>query len=206
MVRAMNVRPLRWLLFTMAVAGLSACSGNKEASGSAAASGAAAPGASGAAASGAAASGGSKGAGGKTVHVTRTMGECIFDFDAPEEMKEKTKDGMSVTLTSPSFEFVGFDGTTLHSKPEHALDSFKSDYKEVYRGTENGVQVAILASVKNDKPATDNHVVAGMGGEPYSSERSLGCTFLCSGVKDREADVIAMCKSIRIKVTPEKKP
>lgn len=184
----------------MTVTSLVACSGDKDAASGAAASGAA---------SGTAASGAAKpasAAGGKLFHVTRTQGECTFDFDAPEEMKESTKDGMSFTLTSASFEFVGFDGTTLHSKPEHALDSLKDQYKDVYRGTENGIQVAVMTAVKDDKNVDARHVVSGMGGEPYSNERSLGCTFICDGTRAREADVIAMCKSVRIKFTPEKKP
>lgn len=202
----MRARSLPVLLLTMTVTCLVACSGDKDPGSGAPASGAPA---SGAAGSGTAASGAAKPAaagGGKLFHVTRTQGECTFDFDAPEEMKESTKDGMSFTLTSTSFEFVGFDGTTLHSKPEHALDSLKDQFKEVYRGTENGIQVTVVTTVKEDKPATDKHVVSGMGGEPYSNERSLGCTFICDGIRAREADVIAMCKSVRIKVTPEKKP
>ena len=140
--------------------------------------------------------------GAKTSHIKRTQGECTFELDAPEELKETSKDGMSFTLESASFAFTGYDGTTLHSKPEHTLDMFKGDYKDVYRGTENGIQVAVVTAVKDTKPATDKHVIAGAGGEPYKSGRSEGCTFSCSGVKAREGDVVNLCKSVRITVNP----
>lgn len=198
----MNARTIQTLLLVTASLGLWSCSGDKDAGASGAPAGSSAP-----AGSGAAAASGAPAAtkfSGKTVHVKRTQGECTFDFDSPEEMKEKTKDGMSFTLESASFSFVGFDGTTLHSKPEHALDLDKS-FKEVYRGTENGVQLTVVIPVKYERPVDVNDV-SGMGGEPYSNERSLGCTFLCGGARDRQADAIAMCKSVRITVTPEKKP
>ena len=196
----------------MALTGLAACSKDDQASPSspssssgAASSGAAASGA--AQASGTPASAGARpAAGGKTFHIQRTQGDCTFDLDAPEELKESEKDGMSFTLESESFAFTGYDGTTLHSKPAHALDMFEGQYKDIYRGTENGVHLAIVTSVKGDKPATDKHAISGMGGEPYASGRSLGCTFSCDGVKAREADVVAMCKSVRIKVKPEQNP
>jgi hypothetical protein len=140
--------------------------------------------------------------GGKTQHVKRTQGECTFELDTPEEMKESKKDDMSFTLESGSFEFVGYEGTQLHSKPEHALDMFKGDYKDVYRGTENGLQVAVVTSVKDKKDAADKHVISGMGGEPFKSGRNEGCTFSCNGVKSRESDVVSLCKSVRISVNP----
>lgn len=195
----MNARTIQTLLLVTASLGLWSCSGDKDAGASGAPAGSGA-----AAASGAPAAPGAAKGSGKTVHIQRTQDDCTFDFDAPEEMKEKTKDGMSFTLESASFSFVGFDGTTLHSKPEHALDLDKN-FKEVYRGTENGVQLTVVIPLKYERPVDVNDV-SGMGGEPYSNERSLGCTFLCGGVRDRQADAIAMCKSVRITVKPQTKP
>ncbi len=109
---------------------------------------------------------------------------------------------MSFTLESASFAFTGYDGTTLHAKPEHPLDMFKADYKDVYRGTENGVQVAVVTAVKDTKGAADKNAISGSGGEPFKSGRAEGCTFSCSGVKAREGDVVNLCKSVRISVSP----
>jgi hypothetical protein len=142
--------------------------------------------------------------GAKTHHIKHSQGECTFDFDAPEEMKESKKDGVSFTLESASFDFIGFEGSTLHLKPEHGLDASHGQYRDVYRGTENGVQVAILAPI-DEKKNYGNRTVSGMGGEPYRNDRSLGCTFLCEGVRAREGDVVKMCKSVRITVKPATK-
>lgn len=141
----------------------------------------------------------------KTVHIKRTQGECTFELDAPEELKESAKDGMSFTLESASLSFQGFDGTDLHSKPEHALDMFHGQYRDVYRGAENGVQLAIVTAIDVAKDKSGKHSISGMGGEPYSSQRNLGCTFICDGARQREADVLKLCKSVRIAVKPAAK-
>ena len=50
---------------------------------------------------------------------------------------------------------------------------------------------------RNPNASEPTHGVSGNGEEDIKG-RSTGCSFSCGGVKDREADVIAMCKSVRI--------
>ena len=141
----------------------------------------------------------------KTIHIKRTQDECTFDLDVPEVLNESAKDGASFTLTSASFQFVGFAGQDLHSTPTNALDMFHGEYRDVYRGTENGVQLAIVTKIDVAKNTSGNHSISGMGGEPYSSERRSGCTFICDGGREHEADVVKICKSVRISVKAAKK-
>ena len=190
-----NERSALILLAALAVTGCKPSSGDAPSAGSSASPAARSTEAGGAKPSSAA-------PGGKTTHIKRTQGECTFELDAPEEMKESAKDDMSFTLESASFEFIGYEGTQLHSNPKHALDMFKGEYKDAYRGTENGVQVAVVTAVKDKKDAADKHVISGMGGEPFRSGHNEGCTFSCSGVQARESDVVKLCKSVRISVNP----
>ncbi|NUP08193.1 MAG: hypothetical protein HOW73_19260 [Polyangiaceae bacterium] len=148
-------------------------------------------------------------ANGKLVHVKRAQDECTFDFDVPEEMKEAAKDGMSFTLESESFSFVGFAGTTLNREPKHVFDMMqdKDNYKDLYRGTDTGTVLAIMTH-KEPPPADakDKHAISGMGTEPYAEGRSTGCTFNCTGVASRQAEAVALCKSVKITVDKSKIP
>lgn len=197
MVRAPMNKLVLLVPFTSALL-LAACSGDH--------TGSAAPGASGAPASSGAAQAPAA-AGGKTIHQKLVQGECTFEFDAPEQLKQTAKDGVSTTLSSDNYEFVGFEGAQLHSQNEHPLDSMKDRFKEVYRNGpkgENGVQVAVLIDTKPSDPP-GNHDISGAGGEPYSNDRNLGCRFSCDGIRTKQAEVIAFCKSVKIAVAPEKK-
>lgn len=148
----------------------------------------------------AAATGSAKAAAKKTVTIKRTQDECTFELEAPEELKETAKDGVSFTLGSSSFEFIGYVGQSLKSEPSHPLDMFKDDYQVLHSGTEKGIGLKIVKSKKPNPGATPTSAISGWGSELYRSGHSLGCGFSCNGVAEREADVIAMCKSVKVTV------
>ncbi|TKC97248.1 hypothetical protein [Polyangium fumosum] len=141
-------------------------------------------------------------AAGKLVHVTFTKNECTFDFDTPEALKEKTSDAVSVTYEGASFGLQGFSGAALY-KLEGLVGQLALWHKKTptYQGTEGGVNLVIAP---RDTPMSPLHAIGGHGEE--AADRSMGCSFLCNGTKEREADVIAMCKSVRIKYDASKAP
>jgi hypothetical protein len=62
-----------------------------------------------------------------------------------------------------------------------------------------------LATAPAPETRAGQHTIAGLGGEPYQSGRGEGCTFSCDGVREREADVVKLCKTVRIAVKPAAK-
>jgi hypothetical protein len=140
----------------------------------------------------------------KTVKIKRTQDECTFEFEAPEELKETAKDGVSFTLEGSSFAFIGYVGQSLKSEPSHPLDMFKDDYEVLHTGTEKGVGLKIVKAKKPNPGAKPTTAISGWGSELYRSGYSLGCGFSCEGVAEREADVIAMCKSVKMTVAEVK--
>ncbi|MDI3292007.1 hypothetical protein [Polyangium sp. 15x6] len=139
---------------------------------------------------------------GSLVHTTFTKDECTFDFDAPEALKEKSSDGLSVSYESASFKFDGFAGSALY-RLEGLVGQHKLYNKNppVYQGTDGGVHVVVARIDTSSSPLSG---IQGRGEE--AATRSTGCSFICSGVKEREADVIAMCKSARLKYDESKVP
>ncbi len=137
-----------------------------------------------------------------TNHIKRSQGECTFELDAPEALKETQKDGLSFTLSNDDFAFSGFEGQTLEPTPSSTFDMYKGEYEDVYRGTSAGLNLAIVKQKKDDGKGNKNAQISGSGGEVYKDGRNLGCTFLCSGARSKEAAVVAMCKSVRITVKP----
>lgn len=152
----------------------------------------------GAAATGATAGAKSGAGGGKLVHVKQSKDECTFEFDAPEEMKESAKDEMSFTLKSASFSFQGYAGSSLYGLDQLAgLSAMSSKEPPVVKETANGVNLVVT---RNATPSEPIFGVMGHGEEASykGREAPLGCSFLCGGTKEREADAIALCKSVRI--------
>ncbi len=71
---------------------------------------------------------------------------------------------------------------------------------------EDGVQWAVTLSKTPSEPFFGAY---GSGGEEYGrrkSSSSLGCAFACTGTKEHQGDVIAMCKSVKISVDESKIP
>ena len=137
--------------------------------------------------------------GGKLVHVQQSKDECTFDFDAPEALKETATDGMSFTLKGAAFSFQGFAGSSLYGLDQLAgLSTMGSKDAPVVKETANGVNLVVT---RNQTPAEPMFGVMGHGEEASHAGRDspLGCSYLCSGPKDREADVLALCRSVRIK-------
>lgn len=142
------------------------------------------------------ASGAPAAAGGKTVHIKRSFEECTFELDAPEELKDKEKDGISFTIAGPSFAFRGNAGQTMYGLDGLAgLMRMGDTEPPLFKGTANGVHLVIGRNPNASDPING---VSGNGEEAEHKERQLGCSFMCSGVKTREAELIAMCKSVRI--------
>lgn len=136
------------------------------------------------------------GANRKLVHIKQSKGPCTFEFDAPESLKETKRDGMSFTLESSAFSFDGFEGSSLYGMDQLAgLAAIGGKSEVISKGTANGINLVITRF-----PTPSNPVVAvtGHGEEANVKDRQLGCSFLCNGIKEREADVIAMSKSVRI--------
>jgi len=144
---------------------------------------------------------------GPLVKAKISKDECTFEFSAPEELKQTDSDGVSVTYKSASFTFTGFAGSDLKS-PTTFLPYVKSLGGEdpIASGREDGVQWAVTLS---KTPAEPFYGAYGSGGEEYGrrqSSSSLGCSFACTGTKERQGDVIAMCKSVKISVDESKIP
>lgn len=160
--------------------------------------------------SGAPAAGGSgapqAAAGGKLVHHKLTKNECTFEFDASEQLKPAEKDdGLSVTVQSATFEFAGFSGASLYGLDQLsglALMGSKDDTVLV-KETANNLDLIVTRSAK--PPSNPVKFISGMGEEANVKDRQLGCSYLCSGTKEKEAETVAMCKSVKITFTPEKK-
>jgi hypothetical protein len=141
------------------------------------------------------------------VAAKRSMEECTFELLAPEALQEKTTDAVSFTLEGSSFMFQGFVGQSLRSEPTHPLDDMLKggQFVEVYRGKQ-GTQLLTVLKAGDKAPKGDpKSVVTGYGSEPYQSGVALGCSFLCGGPASREADVVAMCKSVKITVDQAKR-
>jgi len=144
---------------------------------------------------------------GPLVKAKVSKDECTFEFAAPEELKQTTSDGVSVTYESASFSFTGFAGADLKSESTFLpyIKSIGGD-EPIDSGRVDGVQWAITVSKTPAKPI---YAVYGSGGEVYGrreSSKSLGCAFSCTGTKEHQADVIAMCKSVKISVDESKIP
>ncbi|MCA9640422.1 MAG: hypothetical protein KC492_06980 [Myxococcales bacterium] len=136
-------------------------------------------------------------------HVKQSAGECSFEFDVPEQLKETDKSDFSVNLASENFAFFGAEGQSLTSEPKSTFDMFKGEYEDVYRGVNAGLNLAIVKKKKDDGQADKNSEISGTGGEPYKSERYEGCAFNCSGSRAKQAEVVEFCKSVRVTVTPK---
>jgi hypothetical protein len=145
---------------------------------------------------------------GPLVKAKISKDECIFEFSAPEELKQTDSDGVSVTYKSGSFTFTGFAGSDLKS-PDTFIPYVKmlgAGEDPIASGREDGVQWAVTLS---KTPAEPFYGAYGSGGEEYGrrkSSSSLGCSFACTGTKERQGDVIAMCKSVKISVDESKIP
>lgn len=142
--------------------------------------------------------------GGKLVHVKQSKDECTFELDAPEELKESAKDGMSFTLKSASFSFQGFSGASLYGLDQlTGLAMMGSKDAPLVKESASGVNLVVKRVPTPSEPVFG---VMGQGEEAASPKRSLGCSFLCGGTKEREADAIALCKSVRITYDASKAP
>jgi hypothetical protein len=98
-----------------------------------------------------------------------------------------------VNLASSSFEFTGQADMGLLGLELMELQHTGAG-PILHKGTENGVSLMIT----RDPKSSDTTAIVGKG-EEAATGRKRGCFFLCSGVKEREADVVKMCKSVRIK-------
>jgi hypothetical protein len=156
----------------------------------------------------AATSGSAKPTAKKTVTIKRTQDECTFELEAPEDLKETAKDDMGFTLSSDSFQFVGFAGQALYPEPKHVLDMFqdKGEHEVLYAGKDTGVPLKILKAKTLSSGASPSSQISGMGGELYTGDRPTGCSFNCSGTAARQAEAVAMCKSVKISVAKGDKP
>lgn len=139
--------------------------------------------------------------GGKTTRFKHVQDECTFELDVPEALKQTDKDGMSTTYKGPTVWFQGFAGTANYGlKGLVGLTTMGGSPPPTYQGTANGVNLVIGSSPK----APPENAVMGHGEEESIGSRSVGCSFLCGGTKAREAELIAMCKSVRITVDTSK--
>jgi hypothetical protein len=132
-------------------------------------------------------------------HVKRTQGPCTFEFDALEPFKP-AKDGSCsgptcASLKSKSFEFVVFEGAELFAAPHHVVDMIPAEHVEVFRGTENGVALAVV---------TQGTKTSCSGAEVRSDAHITGCAFTANGPQDREAELTQLCKSVKITVKAKK--
>ena len=144
--------------------------------------------------------------GGKLVHQKVTKEECTFEFDAPEQLTSSGKDdGMSVAVHSASFEFMGYHGSSVYGLDQlTGLTVMGTKDTVLVKETANAMNLVVTRS---EKPPSDPiHFITGHGEEADIGERSLGCSFLCWGTKEKEAETVAMCKSVRItfKEAPKK--
>lgn len=180
---------------------LSACGG-----GGSGEAGSGAPAGSGASAAGAKPGATTAAGGGKLIHVKQSKDECTFELDAPEALKESAQDGMSVTLKGTSFSFQGFAGASLYGLDQlTGLATMGKSEPPVVKESANGVNLVVT---RNATPSDPVYAVMGQGEEAsYKGRPSpLGCSFLCSGAKDKEAEVLAMCRSVRIAYDASKTP
>ncbi|MBK8254906.1 MAG: hypothetical protein IPK82_19880 [Polyangiaceae bacterium] len=184
----------KWILFVFGAASFSlAGCGNKEADGAGSPPSSANPGATG--------TGAVAASSGKTVHLKHVQDECTFDVDAPEALKESQKDGMSTTYKGTNFWFQGFAGSAHYGLEQlTGLATMGSKEPPVYKGTANGVNLVITRAPQADA----NSKVLGQGEDSDKHESGLGCSYLCGGPAEREADVIAMCKSVKIQYDKSK--
>lgn len=187
------------------IVGVAGCGGEGGASGSApAGSGAPAAGVSGSPAAGVSGAPAKAAGGGKLVHHKQTKDECTFEFDAPEELKPTEKDGMSFTLASASYSFAGFAGASLYGLDQLAgLTTMGTKDTVLVKETANKLNLVVTRS---EKPPSDPiKFIGGHGEEAEHEGRQLGCSYLCWGTKEREAETVAMCRSVKITYTEEKK-
>jgi hypothetical protein len=131
----------------------------------------------------------------KLVHNKVTMDECTFDFDAPEALQKTKSDGTSITYAGKLTGFQGFVGASLDDFDGIAATKKPAD--TLYFNKDGDPQL----SVARVSTATDPLFgVMGNGNEkrPENRKSGLGCSFLCSGTKAAEGDVVAMCRSVKI--------
>lgn len=144
---------------------------------------------------------------GPLVKAKVSKDECTFEFSAPEELKQTGSDGVSVTYKSGSFSFTGYAGSDLKSATSFIpYVKMISGDDPIASGSDDGVQWAVALTKTPAEPVFGAY---GSGGEIYGrrqSSSSLGCSFACTGTKERQGDVIAMCKSVKISVDESKIP
>lgn len=143
--------------------------------------------------------------GGKLVHQKVTKGACTFEFDAPEQLTPTGKDdGMSVAVRSASFEFMGY-----HNSAVYGLEQLKAltlmGKKDTVIVAEAAADKTLVVTRSVDPSSDPVRFISGHGEEPHLVERDLGCSYLCWGTKEKEADAVAMCKSVRIQYKEEPK-
>lgn len=136
--------------------------------------------------------------GGKLVHHKVTRDECTFEFDAPEQLKPAEKeDGLSTMVHTASFEFAGFSGASMYGLEQLAgLSLMGTKDTVLVKETANNVNLVVTRSEK--PPSEPNKFIGGHGEEAETGNRQLGCSYLCWGTKEKEAETVAMCKSVRI--------
>jgi hypothetical protein len=133
-------------------------------------------------------------AAGKLVHATIVKGECTFDFDAPEALKKADEDGVSVRYDGASFSFTGYRGAALDDFDNIAAMSKPED--RAFYDKDANPRLVVAREPKASKPID---AISGFGGEHLKDSTRDGCTFACSGAKEKEKDVVAMCKSVKIR-------
>ncbi len=145
---------------------------------------------------------GSASAAAKDAKLKHVQAECTFELDPPEELKQGDADGMSTTFKGKTVWFTGFAGSAIYGLESLTkMLTVKDAPPPFHAATANGINLVIGA-----KPsAPPENAVMGHGEEEkLTGDRATGCSFLCGGTKEREAEVVAMCKSVRIKVDMSK--
>ncbi|MFO0592745.1 MAG: hypothetical protein U0441_34700 [Polyangiaceae bacterium] len=136
-------------------------------------------------------------ANGKTVHQKLTKDECTFEFDAPEALKPGKEDGMSIDANGASFEMMVYAGASLYGLDQLAgLTLMGTKDTVLVKETANNINLVVTRSEK--PPSDPNKFIGGHGEEANPGDRQLGCSYLCWGPKEKEAETVAMCKSVRI--------
>lgn len=137
----------------------------------------------------------------RLVHSKITKDECSFDFDGPEVLAKTASDGVSVTYAGKLVSFQGFAGASLDDFDLIASSDKPED--TLYYDKEGDPQL-VIARVAT--PSTPLNEVMGSGNEkkPEDRKSGLGCSFMCTGTKAAEGDVVAMCRSVKINYDAEK--
>lgn len=109
---------------------------------------------------------------------------------------------MSTSFKGASVWFTGYAGTSNYGLDQLAgLATMGSKEPPAYKGTANGVNLVITA---NPKASPESFFLGQGEEEKLDGGRRVGCSFSCGGTKEREAEVLALCKSVRISVDATK--